>query len=272
MNDDARTGKFDCFAAHRALIDGGWLARLRPVEVAVLLVYLRFADNSGNAWPSLSRVARHVGQSSTSHAASARRRLVEVGWLADERRMFANKTAVYRVTIPRPVATVHAVQAAAPTPESGVGPNPAHAEGGPTPKRGAGVRPNRASDLRPNRASELPIEQPRKNPARRRKPAAGLPPIPSEIDTPEVRAAWADFVQHRRERRPAVTPTSAAKLLEMLAGWGPLKAVAALEKAVASGWQGVFPLDAKDIAARGHGRRDPPGKAVSPGVFVETAT
>ena len=66
-------------------------------------------------------------------------------------------------------------------------------------------------------------------------------PIP---DPPEwlPRKIWDEWVEHRRQKRKAITPLSASKTFEVLAkakasGHNPVELI---EKAIASGWQGVF--------------------------------
>jgi hypothetical protein len=76
--------------------------------------------------------------------------------------------------------------------------------------------------------------------ARRKRPKALPPPIPPNLDTPEFRAAWGRWEQYRRERRKPVTPSTAARQLELLAGFGPREAVLSIDQSILRGWEGLF--------------------------------
>jgi len=72
-------------------------------------------------------------------------------------------------------------------------------------------------------------------------------PLPPSLSTSEAfREAWIVWQGHRKELRKPMTPRAAAMLLKKLAGWGPARAVAALENSVANGWQGVFEPESRD--------------------------
>ncbi len=64
--------------------------------------------------------------------------------------------------------------------------------------------------------------------------------LPSNLETPEFQAAWADWLQHRREIKRPLTPTAAKGQLLKLADMGPERAIAALKHSIANGWQGIF--------------------------------
>lgn len=65
--------------------------------------------------------------------------------------------------------------------------------------------------------------------------------LPEAIDTPEIRAAWADWIATRREARKPLTPTSARLAIDKLTRAGPAAALEALQASAANGWQGIFP-------------------------------
>jgi hypothetical protein len=65
-------------------------------------------------------------------------------------------------------------------------------------------------------------------------------PLCSELDTPEMRAAWADWIQHRKEIRKPAGKIAQKNALAKLAGLGPSRALAALKHSMANGWQGIF--------------------------------
>lgn len=66
--------------------------------------------------------------------------------------------------------------------------------------------------------------------------------LPAVLDTPEFRAAWNDWEQHRREKKKPNTALSRKQQLKKLANYGPTKAIELIERAILKGWQGiVFP-------------------------------
>ena len=72
--------------------------------------------------------------------------------------------------------------------------------------------------------------------------------VPSAIDTPDFRAAWSDWKQHRREKRKPVTPLSAKQALLELEAMGSERAVAAIRHSIGKGWVGIFPPDRSGAA------------------------
>jgi hypothetical protein len=123
--------------------------------------------------------------------------------------------------------------------------------GGPGARYGA-LR-ERDGALRPNST----VQRQKKN-----KTPTESSPLPPVLDTPEFRAAWADWLQHRRETRKPVRPKTAEKQLAQLAAWGPDRAVKAIEHSTRQGWQGIFEPKGGD----GHGRVRPrnPGQEYDP--------
>ena len=75
---------------------------------------------------------------------------------------------------------------------------------------------------------------------RSKSPTQSLPPIPAELDTPLFRTAWEEWIQHRREIKKPLTPSSASKQLKDLAGWGECVAIAAIDVSIRNGWTGLF--------------------------------
>jgi hypothetical protein len=76
------------------------------------------------------------------------------------------------------------------------------------------------------------------------------PPLPSELDTPEFRAAWDRWQAHRREIRKPLKPTQAAAQLVQLAAWGLARAIAAIDHTVAKGWVGLREPDEGSLFSR----------------------
>jgi len=64
--------------------------------------------------------------------------------------------------------------------------------------------------------------------------------FPEELDTPEFREVWAEWIQHRIELKKPMKPTSAKTLLKKLAAAGEQKAIESITHSIANGWQGVF--------------------------------
>ncbi len=64
------------------------------------------------------------------------------------------------------------------------------------------------------------------------------------IDLPfssdEFIAAWNAWLDHRRETKKKLTPTSVRMQFKKLAAMGEARAIAAIEHSIASGYQGIF--------------------------------
>ena len=65
-------------------------------------------------------------------------------------------------------------------------------------------------------------------------------PIPALLDTPEFRTVWADWEQHRREKKQTITPTTRNRQLKNMAEIGVVRAIAAIEESISQGWQGIY--------------------------------
>lgn len=74
-------------------------------------------------------------------------------------------------------------------------------------------------------------------PRRKRREAAGPPEIPAEIDSPELRAALADFEAHRRHLRKPINGEGWKLLYRRLEVAGKGEAETAVRWAIAEGWQ-----------------------------------
>ena len=72
------------------------------------------------------------------------------------------------------------------------------------------------------------------------RPKGLLVQIPSELDTVEFRAAWANWIKDRADRRKSVTKLGAAQQMKRLLKLGPAKAVLSIENSIAGGWTGLF--------------------------------
>lgn len=79
-------------------------------------------------------------------------------------------------------------------------------------------------------------------------------PIPPDLDSPEFREVWSEFVAHRREIRKPITARAARMMLKQLAAWGPSRAIAGIRRSIANGWQGIFE-DRGGSPSNGHAPR-----------------
>lgn len=73
---------------------------------------------------------------------------------------------------------------------------------------------------------------------------------PPPLNTPAFRAAWADWLAYRRERKLSVLkPRSVETKLAELSMWGEAAAIASIRQSIGNGWHGLFPPKA-DAPAR----------------------
>lgn len=73
----------------------------------------------------------------------------------------------------------------------------------------------------------------------RKKKSADVP-IPADLDTPEFREAWGEWLAYRRGRRLTCTSITLTKQLTLLAGWGVGKAIESINASITNGWTGLF--------------------------------
>lgn len=69
------------------------------------------------------------------------------------------------------------------------------------------------------------------------------PTIPSELDTPLFKAAWADWNQHRKEKGKKLTPLSVKKQMNQMVKWGVDRAILAINHSITKGWLSIFEDD-----------------------------
>jgi uncharacterized protein YdaU (DUF1376 family) len=70
---------------------------------------------------------------------------------------------------------------------------------------------------------------------------AGLPP---ELDTPEFKACWLDWLRHRKEIKKPVAPTGQAATWAKAVEAGAEAAIRGMRQSMSAGWQGIF-IDTK---------------------------
>lgn len=78
------------------------------------------------------------------------------------------------------------------------------------------------------------------SPSPKKKTAAAVP-VPPELDTPEFRSAWAEWMSDRAYRKKPLTALAAEKQLRSLAPIGPKAAVDCINDSIANTWTGLFP-------------------------------
>jgi hypothetical protein len=86
---------------------------------------------------------------------------------------------------------------------------------------------------------------------KRRAPALSDLPIPDGLNTPEFLKAWNDWLTYKRESKKTLKPMTAVKQLKMLAAWGAVKAVQAIEASITNGWTGLYDPSAKKPSTSG---------------------
>jgi len=212
------------------------LARLPEVGAtafAVLLILYKHADAKGECWPSVAAIAAQIGITRrAAHTALARLRAA--GLVAIEKRTRPDgfrQSNLYRLPsrceeIDPPGCAESALPGVQESTRPGV--------------KESTHRTNTKEELTPR---ELITPLPPSPPSTEKAPSKSKPadaPMPATLDTPEFRAAWSDWLQHRRELRKPATPTSQAKALKKLADLGAARAVAAVEHSIAQSWVGIF--------------------------------
>jgi hypothetical protein len=209
--------------------DGGkfvmiWLsvldAGLTPHALAAYCAIARHADNEGLAWPSMKTIA-FLAKISKSKAKEAVKELTEKGLLTSVERRRPDgspDSSLYRLANPARGGS----RGDLPRSRGDRGVGHTVTEGG---SRGG---------------PELePIEQEPKELTQRRKAAAVVVELPSSLNTPEFHAAWQEWQQHRREIRKPMTPVATKQQLKALEALGPDRAVIAINRSIANGWQGL---------------------------------
>lgn len=67
-----------------------------------------------------------------------------------------------------------------------------------------------------------------------------LPDVPEELQTPEVKIAWDEWIRHRQDIRQPLTPLAATKVFNQLRAWGAKAWVCAVNNAISSAWRGLY--------------------------------
>ena len=75
--------------------------------------------------------------------------------------------------------------------------------------------------------------------------------LPEELDTPEFREAWLEWVKYRRKIKKPFPPASAPAMWRKAQAAGVQAAIDGFETSMANGWQGTFP-ERKTTKANDH--------------------
>lgn len=82
--------------------------------------------------------------------------------------------------------------------------------------------------------------KPERKAKRERKTTQEMPAIPESLDTPAFKAAWSDFIDHRKSIRKPMSPKAASLNLNTCLTIGHDNAIRAIETSIANGWTGIF--------------------------------
>jgi hypothetical protein len=87
--------------------------------------------------------------------------------------------------------------------------------------------------------------------------------VPVALANPEFREAWLAWLLYRRERKAPMTPSTYRRQMAAFEKHGVARSIAAIHRAIQSGWVGVFPDREPDESLRPggsveRGRRPPP--------------
>ena len=105
-----------------------------------------------------------------------------------------------------------------------------------------GRKQGRKAGTRRAQGGRIPAPQKEQSNSKNTKKPKAKGVFPTALDTPAFVAKWAEWLEYRRtERKPAVTAVGAPRSLKMLAKAGPVAAIAAIDDAMANGYQGLHP-------------------------------
>jgi hypothetical protein len=72
------------------------------------------------------------------------------------------------------------------------------------------------------------------------KPVQALPELPLSLQTVAMKSAWADWLEHRRQKRKPVTRLAAERNHEEFMAWGEKRAIAAINHSIKHDYQGIY--------------------------------
>lgn len=212
-----------------------------PASGTKLLVMLALsdyaADDGSRAYPAVNTLATKVG-CSPRQARRLLKELVAEGWLEILHRGGksgkSKDTTEYRIVL----EMLTEEREPAKDWEKGVSLTPPP---GMSPTTGGGVThvTPRVSPVSPEPSGEPP-----KNKGKKGDSLFGGGDDPFEgtvLDTPAFRAAWAEWMMYRRQRKlPKLVAVSIKKAAKELVSYGEAGARASIEQSIAKGWNGLF--------------------------------
>ena len=199
---------------------------LKAPERIVLIVLANYADkDNASCWPAIGTIAGCC-ELTPETVRRTLRKLETKGLVASEqtyRKNGAKSTNLYRLRI----------EAGAPPAGQGVHPTPDEGRRG-APDEGNHPLPQGGSTTL-NRQSNRQLNQ-----------RAEDVPVPASLTTPAFLEKWAEWLEYRRKVKKIPVSLKAAKLqLRDCAEAGPEAARDAIETAMRSDWQGLFPNGGK---------------------------
>lgn len=117
-----------------------------------------------------------------------------------------------------------------------------------TQKRRANVSP-------PTRDKSATKTRPQNRTEQNRKTDIPPTPLPASLDTKKFRAEWAKWVQHRKEIKKTLTPSTVKTQLKDLEKWGHDNAITSIHRSIRNGWTGLFEDGGGQSSGARQGRR-----------------
>lgn len=226
----------------------GRIADVGPLGLAVYIVLAKHADLEGVCWPSVRSIAALCG-STDRGVRKAVERLVRSGMIAKETRAdqrggtASNRYRVLPLHPQEPAERLDGGGTQSPSPPEPGAPRGRNGEQG-APRNGE------HHELDPS----LNYTHGTKG---RRRPAweeGGEVEIPESLRSERFDVAWCEWLQYRTQRRLSRAPMTLSRQLSMLARLGIDGAVAAIDRSITSGWQGLFE---EKGSKNGNGKWDP---------------
>jgi DNA-binding transcriptional MocR family regulator len=207
------------------------------------LVLVRLADRANErmqTWPSLERIATECCCSRSTVAKNIKE-LVDIGLVVSERRTgpHGSTSNMYTLKLPTVIVKDGECKEYRETDHPLNGPSEKRTPDSPT----NGPTPVLETD--PNHKINHHVNH-QKSPTPVFDPVAYLDESAKEgaynnlAESEAFKAAWADFVQHRKEMKKPMTMTATRLQLKRLAAWGVSRAVEAIELSVSKGWQSIW--------------------------------
>jgi hypothetical protein len=263
------------FERYNRFVDLGWFAVLPPTQAALWITYNRFANANGVAFPSAATLAKLLGHRNTNHIAAIRKALERHDLLEviDEGGGRGNCCHV-RVKVPKgPVA----VAGTEPSSHGSVSSRKHSNDGNQNPpvsdeehsQTGKETLPISDALYKEQNIEQLKEEHEEQRPGRRhvRADEGSANHIPAPLDTPEFRAVWGDWQQHRREIKKPLTPLAIQKQFKELTLMGPARAVTAINHSIAQGWTGIY--EASNWSHGHHAKRHQHNGTIGEGLTLD---